>query len=349
MQQVRIVTSELELEQLAKENGKTGKKPETSRSQTSNSASHTANDHITEADFDSDEEHDGDSHGDTHTNVGADAASNGKPDNQLTEEERAKRERNREKRKRKQILSRAEATAVYITKLPLDVTEEEVETFFRRAGAIRVDDVGRPRVQLYRDEHGQLKGDGVVKYVKPESVDIAIEMLNDGYLRPNWPISVEHAKFKATEDFTVTRDAKKVRKMQLAQKQAEAAEEGIELKKGLRMVVIKHFCSMAEAENAGDVDSYSAEMCAELRDECERVCGPVDKISAYPLHPLGPALILFKSTVGAQKCIELMDKRFFSGRRLVCEFHDGTQYAPKETEEDEEMRLDAFGDWLEGK
>jgi HIV Tat-specific factor 1 len=261
----------------------------------------------------------------------------------------AKRDKRR-KRKLKQALSRAEATSVYIEGLPADCTEEELATHFSRAGTIRVDERGRPRVKMYRDEAGALKGDGVVKFLNEASVDIAVDMMDGGLLRPGCALKVSPAEFTASEDAVAEPvDRKRIRLMQMAQRQAAAAEEGFELKKGLRMVVLKHFVDADEARASGDIDAYTRDAAADVREECEKVCGVVDKVSVFPMHPLGPALVLFKTTLGAQKCMDVMHKRFVSGRQLVCEYHDGTQYETKETEADEQRRLDEFGDWLEGK
>ncbi|KCV72789.1 hypothetical protein H696_00368 [Fonticula alba] len=59
----------------------------------------------------------------------------------------------------------------------------------------------RPLVRFYRDEAGQLKGDGTVAYFRPESVPLAIDMLDGFPLRPdrppgqNFPLSVRRAVF----------------------------------------------------------------------------------------------------------------------------------------------------------
>ena len=44
-----------------------------------------------------------------------------------------------------------------------------------------------------------------------------------------------------------------------------------------------------------------------------------------------------------------MNKRFFDGRELECFYWDGkTDYRKhKETKEDEERRIEEFGEWLE--
>lgn len=94
-------------------------------------------------------------------------------------------------------------TAVYVTKLPLDATTEEVAAVFSRYGVLLEDDNGKPRIKFYHDDQtGAFKGEALVVYYKPESVDLAIRLLDDTHLRsstgnvsgPN--MGVERAEFK---------------------------------------------------------------------------------------------------------------------------------------------------------
>ena len=75
-------------------------------------------------------------------------------------------------------------TAVYITNLPLDTDIEEVQKVFSRCGVIAEEIDGRkPRIKLYTDEAGNLKGDALIVYFRAESVDLAVQMLDDSQLR----------------------------------------------------------------------------------------------------------------------------------------------------------------------
>lgn len=72
-------------------------------------------------------------------------------------------------------------TAVYVTGLPLDATVDEVaELFSRKCGVIAEEiDSGRPRIKMYTDANGTFKGDALVVFFKPQSVDMAIMLLDD--------------------------------------------------------------------------------------------------------------------------------------------------------------------------
>lgn len=75
-----------------------------------------------------------------------------------------------------------------MTNLPLDATVEEVNAVFSRCGVISEEIESRkPRVKLYANEDGSLKGDALILYFRPESVNLAIELLADTDFRLGKP------------------------------------------------------------------------------------------------------------------------------------------------------------------
>ncbi len=75
-------------------------------------------------------------------------------------------------------------TYIYVQGLPEDVTESELREYFGRCGVIRLDPyTGREQIKLYTREDGQAKGDARIGYMMPESVEMAIEMLNETEFR----------------------------------------------------------------------------------------------------------------------------------------------------------------------
>ncbi|KAI1466823.1 uncharacterized protein F4812DRAFT_67917 [Daldinia caldariorum] len=87
----------------------------------------------------------------------------------------------RPKKRQKQPPQPRQNTAIYVTGLPLDVTVDEVhDVFSRKCGVIAEEiDSGRPRIKLYTDEKGNFKGDALIVFFKPQSVDMAIMLLDD--------------------------------------------------------------------------------------------------------------------------------------------------------------------------
>ena len=43
--------------------------------------------------------------------------------------------------------------------------------------------VGNPKIKLYRDSNGELKGDGLCCYLKVESVKLALDLLDESDLK----------------------------------------------------------------------------------------------------------------------------------------------------------------------
>ena len=75
--------------------------------------------------------------------------------------------------------------------MPKDITKEELKEYFGRCGMIRLDAVtGEESIRVYTDNEGVPKGDARIGFEMIESVDMAIEMLNDTEIRPGHKISV---------------------------------------------------------------------------------------------------------------------------------------------------------------
>ncbi len=76
-------------------------------------------------------------------------------------------------------------TSIYVTVLPKYVTVDELNAAFSKCGLIQEDaQVGGPRIKIYRNEQGEIKGDALIIYFREESVLLAEQMLDDAELRP---------------------------------------------------------------------------------------------------------------------------------------------------------------------
>lgn len=74
--------------------------------------------------------------------------------------------------------------AVYVTGIPLDTTVDEMKEVFTKCGVIMEDiSTGEPKIKLYKQENGELKGDALVTFFKEESVPLAINLLDDAEFR----------------------------------------------------------------------------------------------------------------------------------------------------------------------
>lgn len=101
------------------------------------------------------------------------------------EQDNGKDGRPKNKRQAREPPAPKQNTAIYVTGLPLDATVEEVHDLFsRKCGVIAEEiDSGRPRIKMYTDEKGNFKGDALVVFFKPQSVDMAVMLLDDSDFR----------------------------------------------------------------------------------------------------------------------------------------------------------------------
>lgn len=101
-------------------------------------------------------------------------------------------------RKEAKEVTAKENTAVYVTGLPADVTEEELAAYFSKCGFLAEDFATRqPKVKVYKDKDGRPKGDGSVTYLKRASVELALQLLDDSELRPGNRVFVAEVRFCA--------------------------------------------------------------------------------------------------------------------------------------------------------
>jgi HIV Tat-specific factor 1 len=71
-----------------------------------------------------------------------------------------------------------------VTGIPPDATLEEIDELFKKAGVILVDPLtSLPRIKLYKNEDGNLKGDALVIYLREESVALACQLFDESPFR----------------------------------------------------------------------------------------------------------------------------------------------------------------------
>ncbi|VDN25569.1 unnamed protein product [Cylicostephanus goldi] len=84
------------------------------------------------------------------------------------------------------------------------------QEFMSKCGVIQPDArTNKPKLKLYVDENGDLKGDGRCVYIKKESVDLALSIL-DGFNLRGKEVHVEKAKFQLKGEFDPSKKRKKL-------------------------------------------------------------------------------------------------------------------------------------------
>ena len=271
-------------------------------------------------------------------------------------------------------------TAVYVTGLPKDVSEEELHEAFKKCGVVKLDaSTGGPRVKVYRDEDGNVKGDGLVVFLKAPSVDLAITLLDQTELRfgdASTKLSVSAAKFDAksakesgdgdggtrTQQSTgtgtgtgaprkkMTKDERRRAAAMLKKQEQQALgwsglDDAVVEKKVI--VVLKHMFTLEEMY--ADVN-LRGELEEDVMDEAKK-CGEVLSIKTYTTTKDGVMTLRFRTIADAKTCISQWNGRWFDGRQIVASLWDGKSKfveSNAESEEAQKARLDAYAAELGG-
>ncbi|MCJ1234190.1 hypothetical protein MMC14_002149 [Varicellaria rhodocarpa] len=268
-------------------------------------------------------------------------------------------------------------TAVYITNLPLDTDVEEVQSVFSRCGVIAESiDEGKPRINLYKDDQGGLKGDAVIVYFRAESVDLAIQLLDDTDFRLGQSASGGKMKVMAAERSYKSqkdpptkssgKDKKRIIKktQKLNNKLADWDDDDLSAIQDTssrwdKVVILKHMFTLAELE---EDPAAILDIKEDIREECAKI-GDVTNVVLYDQEPDGVASVRYSTPEAARACVNVMNGRFFSGTQLIATISTGSERFKKSNEkklgiesdevegankaEEEGKRLDKFGKWLE--
>ena len=287
-----------------------------------------------------------------------------------------------------------------MTGLPTDnhAEDELAEYFSKRCGILKVDfETGKPKVKLYRTAEGYLKGDAWLSFLRPESVELALQLTDGAEYRPGHRITVRPAEFEHKGELQKRRkvDKRKVkarmhqlnkcvwrrRRLRLVHAPAsrrpcvtnvrgrgwvgeagrycapprggglrklEWYDDGATSAKYEKIVIFKHVFTQAEMDQDAGL---LLDLKDDLRSECEKL-GDVVNVNVFDKHPEGVCSVKFRESDAAIACVQLMNGRFFGGRKLEVALYDGkSRYdiVGATDDLDEETRLKRYGDWLEGR
>ena len=273
------------------------------------------------------------------------------------------------------VNARKASSAVYVEGLPRDATEEELFETFKKCGVVKLDArTERPKVKVYRDERGEVKGDGLVVFLKPPSVELAVTLLDQTELRlgdASTKMTVSAAKFEAKrggseggddgEDGgdakggakkamtkTERKRAAAILKRQEAQALGWSGFDDAEDAKKL-IVVLRHMFTLEEMYS--DVN-LRKELEEDVVEEAQRACGPVMSVRTYTRSKDGTMTVSFKTRHAAEACVAAWNGRWFDGRQIAASMWDGeTKISTGQDESDaaQRARLDAYAKSLGGE
>lgn len=241
-------------------------------------------------------------------------------------------------------------TNVYVSGLPPDITVDEFIQLMSKFGIIMRDPQTEEfKVKLYKDNQGNLKGDGLCCYLKRESVDLALKLLDEDEIR-GYKLHVELAKFQLKGEYDASKKKKKCKdykkKLSQQQKQLDWRPERRDAPSRMRherVVIIKNMFHPMDFE---DDPLVLNEIREDLRVECSKF-GQIKKLLLFDRHPDGVASVSFRNPEEADHCIQTLDGRWFGGRQITAQPWDGTtDYQVEETTREREERLKGWEAFL---
>nr|XP_057943821.1 HIV Tat-specific factor 1 isoform X1 [Doryrhamphus excisus] len=242
-------------------------------------------------------------------------------------------------------------TNVYVSGLPPDTSTEEFVELMSKCGIVMRDPITEEfKVKLYKDKEGNLKGDGLCCYLKRESVELAMRLIDESEVR-GYRLHVEVARFELKGQYDASKKKKKNKeyrkKLQQQQKQLDwrPEKQGDARKRHEKVVIIRNMFHPSDFEEDPLVLNEYRD---DLRSECEKF-GEVKKVILFDRHPDGVASVAFKEQEPADACIQSFNGRWFGGRQLSAQLWDGaTDYQVEETTREREERLKGWSSFLEG-
>lgn len=170
---------------------------------------------------------------------------------------------------------------------------------------------------------------------------MALTILDETEIRPGFKVSIAPAEYTMKEMDESELKAKRAQSLALA-KGGARYDQSKELEwdaEGEKHVVLRGMFTLDEVYSQTD---FVKELKEDIREEAETL-GKVESVAVFEFNPEGIAVIKFADSYAAEKCVKLMDGRFFSGHQIKAELYDG--YSNFKVEETDEMRQKRIQKW----
>jgi hypothetical protein len=263
---------------------------------------------------------------------------------------------------------------IYISGLPTrGVTTEDLQRYFSKAGLLDLDpETLQPKIKLYKDRStGDLKGDASVCYARSESVELAIQILDNSLWDKDHCIKIERAQFQAktqsgknipngstnqNEDGSNRSEyIKRKRPISEAQRKVvrlailQAQDEGFGGRltggrKGLTIIVVKKIMNGIPEEKLEDV----------LYESFQKF-GSIEKITC--ISKTRVVIVKYVEPIAASTALQALNgsPNPRTKEKIEAIYWDGvTDYTTvpgdeQKEKEEEERRHEEFGSWLESQ
>lgn len=238
-----------------------------------------------------------------------------------------------------------------MTGLPDDATVDEVHDLFSRKGGVIAEEIdsGAPRIKLYRDSEGKFKGDALIVFFKPQSVEMAIMLLDDtdfriapsGAGQGRMRVQAADTSYKKVQQHDEAGEGEGKQQQQQPQQRRNDRDRQKIIKKtqkldakladwdddepyaaaggpGLggrsskwdKVVILSHMFTLEELE---EDPAALLEIKEDVRDECAKL-GTVTNVVLFDREPEGIVSVKFRDADAAEACVRAMRGRSFDGR-----------------------------------
>lgn len=264
-------------------------------------------------------------------------------------------------KKKRKSSKKSNGNWIYITGLPSDITVDELKSHFCKVGLIEINPIDQEaKIKIYTDSSDgtgtYCKGDASLCYHAKESVQMAINVLSEGYIRPTHQVTVAKADFNSythhrssTDDATrstcnVDKKGGKRVKTQLEEAQLKVArnamkqqltwnnesDDSIMINKAnsLKIIVIE---GMFQPADLLDDSQFEAELEEDVASECSKY-GEIEKITLFSNNPKGILVVKFATSFAAHECMNSLNGRNYNGTKIKSYYWDGvTNYSVVDT------------------
>ncbi|EGW30563.1 uncharacterized protein SPAPADRAFT_143429 [Spathaspora passalidarum NRRL Y-27907] len=225
-------------------------------------------------------------------------------DDEQVNKSHIKKARTEQMSKLKQKLSelkqkKTTTTAAFISNLPVTITSQEIADLFSKYGSIALDKQGNPRVKLYTATNThEFNGQALVIYNKPESVTMAIDMM-DGTTVKDTTIKVEPATFseKPKKDYS---------------NEIESIKQKLKSRHPAVVILTGMF-------RKSDYDeTLQQDIILDINDECAKLDINNDDIHSIQFMPETEEIhIKFTKQQLAEICIQCFNDRWYDGLKVA--------------------------------
>ncbi|KAL7673790.1 hypothetical protein ACOME3_000071 [Neoechinorhynchus agilis] len=244
---------------------------------------------------------------------------------------------------------------VYVSGLGQKVTEDEFRELMVRYGLIASDPrTNKAKLKLYRDKDGNPKGDGLCTYMRVESVDLCLKLLDGMRLADGRELNAQRAKFEMKGSFDPglkkqwkNRSKKDKLKSEKAAEKLLAWDDDHRRPKHERIIVLRNLYEPSIAQT-----TEGRMLIFGLRDQVKSMVEmyePVDDIRTYPEHRDALMTVALSDSESADRCVNNINNRVWNGRLIKCSLWDGKTKFDQERDEvsDDVVRIKKWHEFIE--